>query len=196
MPAQMHPAQYQTIKSGNASKVRFTLEDQVFVVEKLPFDALRGDLRQPNGPDPDWYSLGMARHRRLSEFAENFVAIKALQAWSNHCKNRLHRHEWIVNDFEFQFEYAEDELDDTSFSDLDAVVEDELLEVLHSVCEDVHSEPLTEAMLGIHRGTVSYEELSFQRRRYQSMLTSTLHSHWQHHTHGQQLLASIKIPQD
>jgi hypothetical protein len=51
-------------------------------------------------------------------------------------------------------------------------------------------------MLGVHRGTVSYEELSFQRRRYQSMLTSTLHSHWQHHTHGQQLLASIKIPQD
>ena len=43
-----------TIKAVHASRVRFTLDDTVHVVPRLPFEAVRGDVGDPDGDDPDF----------------------------------------------------------------------------------------------------------------------------------------------
>ena len=77
-----------TIKPYNSSKVRFTLEDTVHLVARLPFDALRGDVRNPAGGDPDYLSIGQARNFRLCRFAETYIGVKALRAWCRHCAGK------------------------------------------------------------------------------------------------------------
>lgn len=81
MKADADVAIKQTIKSENATRVEFDLEDKVILFPKMRFDELRGDIRNPKGVDPDWCTIGQARNCRLTQFAETFVAIKALRAW-------------------------------------------------------------------------------------------------------------------
>lgn len=73
------------IKSDTATKVRFTLDDTIFKVDRLTFGMLRGDVRHPEGSDPDYCSIGQCRHSRLSQFAEVFLIAKTFRAWSTHC---------------------------------------------------------------------------------------------------------------
>jgi hypothetical protein len=64
-------------------KVHFADCNQVFCVEKLSFCDLRGDTRdlQGTGDDPDWWSVGSARSRKLAEFAESFMLRKSFGRW-------------------------------------------------------------------------------------------------------------------
>lgn len=77
-----------SVQAVNATKVRFTLDDTVFLIDRFTFDVLRGDVRHPDGSDPDYSTIGQCRHSRLSQFAEVFSLVKAFRAWSRHCSER------------------------------------------------------------------------------------------------------------
>jgi len=74
-----------SVKAPNASKVTFSLPATVHLVAKLPYDAIRGDAHRPDGPDPDFLTLGIVRQLRIGRFAGKFVLLKTLWAWSRHC---------------------------------------------------------------------------------------------------------------
>ena len=73
------------LKPPHCEKLRFALDDVVHCVERFAFSDLRGDLRHPEGSDPDWCTIAEARHRRLQGFRErtcgSVSADAAFLAW-------------------------------------------------------------------------------------------------------------------
>lgn len=188
-----------TIKSENASIVRFALEDKVHEVDKLKFLELRGDIRNPEGDDPDWSTIGQARNSRLTQFAEMFVAIKALRAWSQHSskpRQASYSPSWwplganladndgdSYSDTDDEGYSDADELD--GYSDFDFCwsepegddVDQDLLEVLHRACSSNGSGRPLSQVVHMHSPTCP-SELSFQRKQFQHSLQLLLRSHW------------------
>mmetsp|Transcript_5509 Transcript_5509/g.7684 ORF Transcript_5509/g.7684 Transcript_5509/m.7684 type:complete len:220 (-) Transcript_5509:345-1004(-) len=66
-------------------RVRFCEDDEVKLIQKLTMTDIRGDWREPD-TDPDFCSIGQARHRRLSQFAEKMRARKLLLLWGSLAK--------------------------------------------------------------------------------------------------------------
>jgi len=203
----------QTIKSENASLVRFALEDEVHVVEKLKFHELRGDIRNPEGDDPDWCTIGQARNCRLTQFAETSVAIKALRAWSRHSskpRQASYSPSWwplganLTDDDGDGYSDADDEgysdADEfDGYSDYDFCwsepegddVDQDLLEALYRACSSGGlGRPLSQ-VVHMHFRTCT-SEVSFQRRQFQHSLQLLLRSHWLCLRSG--LSATINIP--
>ena len=71
-------------QAGRPCRVQFAQAAEVFDVERLAFSDLRGDTRDVTGTgnDPDWWSMGAARSRRLAEFADTFWLRKGFCIWS------------------------------------------------------------------------------------------------------------------
>lgn len=77
-----------TVKSPDADKVRFTIDDQVRHVEKLTWTQIRGDYREPEGEHgPDYGYLGQARNTRLVGFYRKFLVRKLLRVWQRHAQD-------------------------------------------------------------------------------------------------------------
>eukprot|EP00471_Norrisiella_sphaerica_P014421 CAMPEP_0184501712 /NCGR_PEP_ID=MMETSP0113_2-20130426/48406_1 /TAXON_ID=91329 /ORGANISM="Norrisiella sphaerica, Strain BC52" /LENGTH=334 /DNA_ID=CAMNT_0026890575 /DNA_START=245 /DNA_END=1249 /DNA_ORIENTATION=+ len=71
-----------TVRSPDAKRVRFAVDDQVHIVKKLSWTQIRGDHRDPNGEDgPDYCFLGQERKTRLSGFYRNYLRKRAFVAW-------------------------------------------------------------------------------------------------------------------
>ena len=55
--------------------------NQVFSVQRLTFNELRGNTRDLSGVDADFCTIALARTYRLAEFQERFSVRKLFLAW-------------------------------------------------------------------------------------------------------------------
>ena len=58
----------------NNSKIKFALEDQVFLIERLQYVDIVGDIRNKN--DPNYCEIALSRTYRLSVFYQEFILRK------------------------------------------------------------------------------------------------------------------------
>mmetsp|Transcript_37315 Transcript_37315/g.60654 ORF Transcript_37315/g.60654 Transcript_37315/m.60654 type:complete len:398 (+) Transcript_37315:321-1514(+) len=67
-------------KPAKEKKVHFG-PVKIKVVEALRWEALRGNIREPSGPDPDYCTIGICRQRRLSQLLAKIQARFVLRRW-------------------------------------------------------------------------------------------------------------------
>eukprot|EP00465_Bigelowiella_longifila_P015620 CAMPEP_0185256544 /NCGR_PEP_ID=MMETSP1359-20130426/5645_1 /TAXON_ID=552665 /ORGANISM="Bigelowiella longifila, Strain CCMP242" /LENGTH=275 /DNA_ID=CAMNT_0027841173 /DNA_START=139 /DNA_END=966 /DNA_ORIENTATION=+ len=67
-------------KPAKEKKVHFG-PVKIKVVEALRWEALRGNIREPSGPDPDYCTIGICRQRRLSLLLDKIQARFMLRRW-------------------------------------------------------------------------------------------------------------------
>jgi len=76
-----------TVKSPDAKRVRFSIDDQVHRVEKLSWTQIRGDYRNPEGENgPDYCYMGQNRASRLQAFYRKSMCSHAFRTWREHTK--------------------------------------------------------------------------------------------------------------
>lgn len=120
--------------------MRFALDDEVHEVERFSFAVIRGDLRHPDGPDPDYSTIALSRHNRLSAFAEGCQLSKTFQAWLQTVRPFVASARMEEDDdsecdeFEFEFDGAHVEFE-FSWEEEHQIVEQELLDALYQACE-------------------------------------------------------------
>jgi len=99
--AQGEGAEAQRAEASARRRVHFAESNLVFCVEKFGFSDLRGDTRDLHGrgDDPDWWSIGSARSRKLAEFAESFTLRKTFGFWHSAVfeSAAAHRHSELEN---------------------------------------------------------------------------------------------------
>jgi len=174
------------LQPEHCSKVRFSLDDEICRVERLPFGTLRGDLRHPDGEDPDWQTIAQCRHNRLNRFAETLVVLKAFRAWS-----RVTHQSCVVSSLDKPEEVDAVSVFDNS-ADIDFefrwtqprdAIHYELLSALYEVCDEtfklssglrlkpVH---ISGQLCGVHLANLQ----AHVRRHIQELVRCQLRSRW------------------
>jgi hypothetical protein len=74
-------AERSDLGARDSKRVRFANEAKIKVVQKLTWNEIRGDLRDPYGDDPDYGYIGVVRDHRLSQFAKKLTLRKYLFTW-------------------------------------------------------------------------------------------------------------------
>mmetsp|Transcript_26946 Transcript_26946/g.65442 ORF Transcript_26946/g.65442 Transcript_26946/m.65442 type:complete len:336 (-) Transcript_26946:551-1558(-) len=71
-----------TVRSPDAQRVRFAIDDKIHVVNKLTPTQIRGSYRDPEGEDgPDYCYIGQQRKTRLCAFRLNVLCKKTFLTW-------------------------------------------------------------------------------------------------------------------
>ena len=61
------------------SKIKFALEDEIFLIERLSYIDIVGDIR--NKDDPNYCEIAQCRNYRLSIFYEKYILEKYFNFW-------------------------------------------------------------------------------------------------------------------
>mmetsp|Transcript_6627 Transcript_6627/g.10152 ORF Transcript_6627/g.10152 Transcript_6627/m.10152 type:complete len:213 (+) Transcript_6627:117-755(+) len=67
--------------------VTFKEEPEIKFVEKLTWTQIRGDFREPNGPDPDYGFIAQQRYKKLCRIGERLMLRRCLKRWRTVSKN-------------------------------------------------------------------------------------------------------------